>query len=199
MFTALFISGLPFGFLSGQQSPSEFNFRTSGLNDKFISDTINALDAASMLYFYREIDEVSRDMGENEAGEIFEDSRKGRRQRKEIKDLASHDPTSVTKMEDIDDRLQALYRENSDDADFHKWIVKFATEFHNRKRWNKDHMSDDFIKSLQSADSLDSIKGDVNKQIGIIDAYNEKYIEILKVLGCEGQVCKPRKKNKYDL
>lgn len=195
--TVLFISGLSLGFAAS----SEFNFKTSGFNQKFTQDTLDALDAAYLLTLYSKMADDER------VGEILEDKElltKANRPKRAaiIAGILSgrYGQESIKKLYDVQDRIVALYRDHSDDTDFDTWVRDFASAFKTRLEANEGRqMRNIFIEKIKSVDSYEPLEIDVEKQKGIIDAYNNKYIEILKVLGCDGENCTPRKKNKFDL
>lgn len=186
--TALLTSGL-FGFLHG-----ESKFAALGFNDQFKVDTKNALDAAFILNAYSNFDN-DRVLAIVE-GDWFDDlNRKSRqevrKERQHIVSLAESGPKVFRKMNALAVNMRIL-AVRSRDAQFFEWISEFETFIDNDSNRNRDYLIQEVasINSIEAwNEALKRFEKVIAAQQAIIEKYEGKYSEILKILGCSGPVC----------
>lgn len=183
--TALFTSGL-FASLHG-----ESKFAALGFNDKFTNDTLNALDAAFILDQYSEFNQNNEALAAIEDKEWFSVPSMQENRIERNKMVGSIKDSVLRKMSGIDSNVQKLSIQMNEDA-FYEWVEVFAGKYDQRAEKDRDQMRNYLVEKINSVDSLQALKDDVEAQKRIIEDYENNYSEILKILGCSKNICSPQ-------
>lgn len=179
-----------FGSLHG-----ESKFAALGFNDQFKVDTKNAIDAAFILNAYSEFNKNDMVLDIVE-GNWFDDlngeSRlKVRDERRHIVSLAKNGPKTFRKINALAVNMRIL-AVRSGDIQFFEWIPTFETFVDNDSNRNADYLLQE-VRSINSIEAwneaLKRFEKVIAAQQAIIEKYEGKYSEILKILGCSGPVC----------